>query len=152
MSKFTKHNLDVIKSKFKGDKSSGIASDNSIRLLGQIADYVMKEQYGNIPVDTHNLAEGTGIGIYSNGVLRSFRYPSTATVPRRKSWGKNQLSRALSAGSTRFADGLWIVAFSTQPYARYVRRKGSTEERGAFFTEDFVGEFKTQVLRHFKLH
>lgn len=145
MGKFTAHNLGVIGKKFGKIPTSKSFTDEMARSLSGIADWVMRGVYDNIPVDTFNLLEGTGIGIYTNGVLTEFRYDEMATQPRDGEWGRNTLTKALTAGASRFSTGIWIVAFSTMPYAQKV------DDKGGFFSQDFVESLEDLVLAEFKL-
>jgi hypothetical protein len=146
MSAFTQHNISVIAKRLNKGKVAHAFTDQMAGYLNGVADRVLELNYDEIPVDTWNLMEGTGIGIYANGVLTAFRYDEMATEPRDGFWGKNLLTKAFAAGASRFSSGLWIVAFSTMPYAADVDREG-----GEFFSDAFVGELKDLVLTEFKL-
>lgn len=145
MGKFTSHNLSVIEKRIGKAKTSRAFTNQIGQVLAGVADWVLGKAYNEIPVDTWNLMEGTGIGVYVNGILTSFRYDELATQPRDGHWGRDTLTKALSAGASRFANGVWIVAFSTMPYAAKV------DEWSGFFSEVIVEELEDLVLSEFKL-
>lgn len=145
MGKFTSHNLSVIQKRVGKAKTSNAFTSQIGQVLAGVADWVLGKAYNEIPVDTWNLMEGTGIGVYVNGILTSFRYDELATQPRDGHWGRDTLTKALSAGASRFASGVWIVAFSTMPYAAEV------DEWSGFFSEVIVEELEDLVLSEFKL-
>lgn len=94
-----------------------------------------------IPVDTHNLKDSTGIGVYIEGTLKMFRLNSRATVPKNiegvNLWGRDLIVHALYQGQTEYSQGYKIVLFSTMPYASYQdegRNKG-------FFSDLLVDQF-----------
>lgn len=145
MGKFTSHNLSVIGKRFGTKASSKAFTKKMASSLSGIADRVMQVAYDEIPVDTWNLMEGTGIGVYVNGILTAFRYDEMATESREGHWGRDTLSKALSAGASRFGSGVWVVAFSTMPYA------ASVDEWNGFFSEVIVEELEDLVLSEFKL-
>ena len=114
-----------------------------------MADDIMEVAKQTIPVDTRNLMEGTGIGIYYNGVLRSFRQDDIATVPKtirgQEVWGRKTLAQALSIGASKYSSGLWIVLFSTMPYAKYVNWRTDFFEKLSSTLFSKVGsQFKIQ--------
>lgn len=145
MSSFTDHNVKVINQQVKKKNVKKTFNKEMVETLGNMAEYVMRQAYSEIPVDTWNLMEGTGIGVYADGILASFRYDEMATQPRDGYWGKNLLTKALAEGSNRFSSGIWIVAFSTMPYAEEV------DESGGFFSEVIVEELKHMVLTDFTM-
>lgn len=92
-----------------------------------------------IPIYTGNLKDATGIGVYRNGVLKSYVPSQIATRPQSSGfhhknvydiWGHQYLSDALEAASKEeYGKGIWIVLFSAVPYAFYI------EDRDAFFSD-----------------
>lgn len=92
-----------------------------------------------IPIYTGNLKDATGIGVYSNGVLKKYVPSQIATRPQSSGfhhknvydiWGHQYLSDALEAASKEdYSKGIWIVLFSAVPYAFYI------EDRDAFFSD-----------------
>ena len=93
--------------------------------------------------------DSTGVGVYVNGVLSAFRYSQQATVPQtyhgKKVWGKETLDKALAFGASTYIDGVWIVIFSTVPYAGY------QDKLSGFFSGVMKQNLKYLVLSQFKL-
>jgi len=77
-----------------------------------------------IPIDTHNLKDSTGVGVYRNGVLRKFTMPRRAQEARIiggvAMWGEDMIDQLLNAGVSRYSIGDHIVLMSTMPYAEDV--------------------------------
>lgn len=127
--------------------------DSGVRVSGQFdvpsrggwTDYKLSSSsgYGQIPVKTGNLRDSTGVGVYSNGYLRKFSPTQIATVERDGLWGSQQLSKALSLASSDYTSGLWIVIFSTMPYAMKI------DGRMGYFSEglrnDLVNGLKQRL-------
>ena len=74
-----------------------------------------------IPIDTHNLKDSTGVGVYRNGALRKFTMPRRAQEAKIwrvvAMWGEDMIDQLLDAGMTRYGSGDHIVLMSTMPYA-----------------------------------
>ena len=102
-----------------------------------VMDYIDSQKV--IPIYTGNLKDATGIGVYHNGVLKSYVPSQIATRPQSSGfhhrnvydiWGHQYLSDALEAASKEeYGKGIWIVLFSAVPYAFYI------EDRDAFFSD-----------------
>lgn len=128
------------------------------------------DEMDNMPVDTGNLADGTGVGVYINGALRGYVPAQIATEPQNDKgrgltniWGTEYLQAALSESTSKFAKGIWVVLFSTVPYAVRVDSKGTVKKRGknkgatktpaGFFSTTLRAEmlksFKTAFAREF---
>ena len=88
------------------------------------------ESGGYIPVDTFNLRDSSGVGVYKNGVLISYTPRSVATVPNPENpptWGHQEIEKALASGTTKYSQGIWLVLFGgTQPYAAEVNENHPT--------------------------
>lgn len=121
-----------------------IAEDAKVLLeqaLYDTADAMIRymESSDVIPVDTHNLKDSTGIGVYIDGVLKRFQMNPKAEVPKDGLWGKDMIVHALMMGETKYSKGCCIVLFSTMPYA------GDQDEEGrnaGYFSDLLVSEFK----------
>lgn len=123
-------NIDVI---HKGLVNYSIRMENKIlSLLLDVADDLVYwiEGSRSIPVATGNLQDSTGVGVYYNGTLRKFKPTQIASVPRGSLWGTMELSKALELASTDFNSGLWIVIFSTMPYAMKIDDRTNFFEGG----------------------
>jgi len=77
-----------------------------------------------IPIDTHNLKDSTGVGVYRNGVLKKFTMPRRAEeakiIDGIAMWGEDMIDQLLDAGVSRYGIGDHIVLMSTMPYAEEV--------------------------------
>lgn len=90
-----------------------------IRVAEEIVSDISSGGAG-IPVDTSNLKDSTGVGVYKNGSLIKFMPPKQAIQMRDKKWGSDELSEALELASTKFSTGVWICLMTTMPYAEKV--------------------------------
>lgn len=91
------------------------------------------------PVETANLHDATGVGVYADGVIMHF-VPTKRAVKAQKMGGKRNivgsaLLKTAISNSSQFAKGIWIVLFSTVPYAYYINTGGSPIGRGAGYFE-----------------
>ena len=138
-------------------QAARIIEDNIFDALDTIATELMNNYHNedNIPVVTGNLADSTGIGIYMKGSLIKYIPNQIAEVPRvgifgvramtgeigisEEVWGANQLDIALDWGDWYYNDGIWLVLFSTMPYAIDV------DLRTSFF-QDFESELRDYVI------
>lgn len=124
-------NVDVIERSI----SSFGKTVNLVYVMEQIANEVMAflASSNTIPVDTGNLKDSTGIGIYFGDVLIRYVPNPIAKVPRKnlgitgyekgEVWGKNVIQEALDAGAKRYRLGYHLVLFSSMPYAQFVNKK-----------------------------
>ena len=102
--------------------------------------------YGNMqfPVDTGNLHDATGVGVYIDGRLSSY-LPTAIAVEQQTNQGEIgidgsiALRNAVQAAATQFSKGIWIVLFSTVSYAYKINTQGSKRGRGVGFF-DGLGE------------
>lgn len=145
MSKYTNRNASIVGKGNKGTKNFFA----QVEKLKSIADEVLLIVEDSIPYDTGNLMDSTGVGVYVNGVLSAFRYSQQATVPQtyhgKEVWGKETLDKALAFGASTYIDGVWIVIFSTVPYAGY------QDKLSGFFSGVMKQNLKYLVLSQFKL-
>jgi hypothetical protein len=115
------------------------------------------EDLHNLPIYTGNLADSTGVGVYNNGVLTAFAPIQRADMPQMYKgefvWGSSLLERALSDGSYKYSKGIWIVLYSTVPYAVKVDSKGTSRTEAGYFStrlkEDMLSQFKTAFAKQF---
>lgn len=120
-------------------------------LVGVIdGSFVMPKGSIQFPVDTANLHDATGIGVYSDGRVQHF-IPTKQAVKTQSDGGTKGvdgnalLQSAIAAGATQFAKGIWIVLFSTVPYAYKINTQGSKRGRGVGFF-DGLGEVLFQRI------
>lgn len=143
------------------------------KMCRELADEVrlFVEAFGemdNMPYDTANLADGTGVGVYLNGQLMAYMPTQKATEPQEYNgneniWGHEYLFDALFAAETDYPKGVWVVLFSTVPYAVRVDAEGTVKQRGknkgetktpaGYFSDRLTSEmlknFKTAFAREF---
>lgn len=146
---YTEHNISVVTLRLK-EFAAKEAKKEVLRRMRLIARKLLDEitsgfdqnddQY---PVDTGNLADATGIGIYADGVLESYIPIQRADKPQENEigeevWGTEELTDALNRASTKFAKGLWLVVFSVMDYSRRIETKGSPKDRGMGFFTKFI--------------
>lgn len=103
------------------------------------------------PVWSSNLHDATGVGVYCDGALSSFIPTARATAAQTDGgmagiFGLELLQQALSEAVTQFQNGVWIVLFSTVPYAYKINTQGSPIGRGAGFFETLQETLLTNVL------
>lgn len=123
------------------------------------SNFTLPEGSDEFPVFTGNLHDATGVGVYCDGVLSSFiptaiaseaqtEFTATAldAVNSTEFFGSELLQQALSEAATRFESGVWIVLFSTVPYAYRVNTQGSPIGRGAGFFDALQETLLTDVL------
>jgi hypothetical protein len=138
-------------------------------LAHDIVDYIEAfGEMGDMPYDTANLADGTGVGVYLNGQLMAYVPTQNATEPQDYGpisdiWGREYLVDALFAAETDYPKGVWVVLFSTVPYAVRVDAEGTVRQRGknkgetktpaGYFsdrlTNEVLSKFKTAFAREF---
>ena len=96
------------------------------------------------PVFTGNMHDATGVGVHIDGRLSSY-IPTAIAVEQQTDRGEIaidgsiRLRLALQAATGQFATGIWIVLFSTVPYAYKINTQGSKWGRGIGFF-DALGE------------
>lgn len=131
-----------------------------LNTLERIADRIILYLEDDvIPVDTHNLQDSTGIGIYHGDVLKRYIprqmatearangqnspiYPETLTE-RTNIWGHKELQRAITEGAMKYSNDYCLVIFSSMPYA------GLVDMRTQYF-EAIIDELKPLVVRILK--
>lgn len=95
------------------------------------------------PVDTGNLRDATGVGVYADGRLYAYMPRAKASLPQMHGgypepiWGVQELERALRLASTEFTRGIWVVLMSAVPYAWEVNATGSPIGRGISYFSNF---------------
>lgn len=118
------------------------------RLLDNIAMAMLSyiDSSDVIPIDTHNLKDSTGIGVYRNGVLKKLLMPRRAQEARIIGgiavWGEDMIDQYLEAGVSRYNNGNYIVLMSAMPYAEEV---DTSENRYGYFTDILTYKFEEIV-------
>lgn len=139
-------------------KFSGLGEeyDNYVlNAMKEIASAMIKYMESDtvIPIDTHNLKDALGIGIYMNGTLSEFYMPSKAVVPRMDIgtiggvtygalWGKDAIAELIALGMTKYANGCNLVLFSAMPYDFIQDISGVNK---GWFTQHLSSEFTELV-------
>lgn len=120
-------------------------------MLFDVANSVISyiESSDIIPIETHNLKDSTGLGVYQNSVLKQFYISPKAKVANKGIWGSNIIQMALDAGRDRYSNGSYIVLFSAMPYAEevddgYINRGFFTDA----LTTQFILEFEDMLRKH----
>lgn len=113
-------------------------------ILYDTADAMLRymESGDVIPVDTHNLKDSTGIGVYIDGTLKRFLINPKAIEPRdlqdgRTIWGRDIIIDALYLGETKYSQGYKLVLFSSMPYA--IDQDDEGKNKG-YFSDILVSE------------
>lgn len=105
---------------------------------------------GQFPIWTANMRDSSGVGVYCDGRLTSFRPARKAYKPQTdegwKGWGFIELQKALSLGVTTYSRGVWIVLYSAVPYAYKVNYEGSPWGRGINFFGVLKDEFLAEIM------
>lgn len=148
MSDYTAHNSKVFKVGIN-DYAERVIKAKLVAMLKSVAQtlvgvidgsFVMPDGTTQFPVDTANLHDATGVGVYADGVIQHFIPTAMATKAQSNGGvkgilGSPLLQAAISNGATQFSKGIWIVLFSTVPYAYKINTQGSKIGRGAGFFE-----------------
>lgn len=119
-------------------------------LANEIVDFIEQfDIYEGLPYWSGNLADGTGVGVYMNGRLMAYMPRQSATTPQDYGsidniWGTEYLFDALNAAQSSFSKGIWVVLFSTVPYAMMIDEEGATYTDVGFFSENLKGKLLDQ--------
>lgn len=169
MANHTAHNSKVFKIKveeFTNSVARSICEEiakESAQMLVDFVDgnFVLPEGTMQFPVDTANMHDAIGAGVYSDGKLSYFVPTSRATKPKSHNgvkglYGSELLKTAISNASTEYADkNVWLVVFAAVPYAFKINTSGSPIGRGAGFWDAIiryiVSVATTKVLQRRKL-
>lgn len=148
MSGYTAHNSKVFKVGLN-DYAEHVIKAELVAMLKSVAQtlvgvidgsFVMPKGTTQFPVDTANLHDATGVGVYADGAIQHFIPTAMATKAQSDGgvkgiFGSPLLQAAISNGATQFSKGIWIVLFSTVPYAYKINTQGSKIGRGVGFFE-----------------
>lgn len=146
-----KHNQDVFKKALAEHRNA--LEKRLTNVFHELAEAVKAyiESLAGIPVFTGNLADSTGLGVYYNGMLKEFMPTQRANMPQTYQgeivWGNSLLEMALADAAYKYNKGIWVVLFSTVPYAVRVDKNGTTRFAEGYFSNDLVPD----MLNQFKL-
>ena len=130
------------------------------KVFTYIADTTPNRGDGNMPYYTGNMRDSTGLGVYYNGVLSTFIPPRVAETHQTyrergydEIWGFDYIRSVLS-NTQDFNKGIWVVLYSTVPYALKIETKGSKYWDKGWFSEGIVDKellpaFKTEFAKEF---
>lgn len=163
MSDYTAHNSKVFKIgveqyKERVIKAKLVAMCKSVaQTLVAVIDgsFVMPDGTTQFPVLTANLHDATGVGVYCDGTIQHFIPTAKATKAQSDGatkgiFGSALLQSAISSGATQFTKGIWIVLFSTVPYAYKITTQGSKRGRGVGFFEALKQSLLNDVIANLK--
>lgn len=148
MSGYTAHNSKVFALGLKqfteqqvNPKLLAMCKSAAQTIVGVIdGGFAMPDGTQQFPVWSANLHDATGVGVYCDGVLSSFIPTARATAAQTDGgtkgiFGSTLLQSAITNASTQFGKGIWIVLFSSVPYAYKINTQGSKRGRGVGFFE-----------------
>lgn len=131
------------------------------RLVGIIDGdaFIPFEYYGGgndvFPVWEGQMHDATGLAVYIDGKV--MRYIPTAKGNEPQRWndingivGNTELQQAITEASASFASGIWIVLFSSVPYAYEVNVAGSPWERGIGYFDTLEDELLRDLIMNLK--
>lgn len=163
MADYTAHNSKVFKVGLKDFAEREITAELvamlrnvAQKLVGVIdGNFVMPDGTTQFPVDTANLHDATGVGVYVDGRLDAFVPTQRATEAQSDGgttgiFGSEWLQTALTSASSEFASGIWIVLFSTVPYAAKINTSGSKRGRGVGFFDALGNNLLTEIVTNLK--
>lgn len=117
----------------------------------EVLDYVAQdiilfiEGSPDIPVLTGNLRDSTGLGIYHHGILTRYEPLNTAVIAQKykgnQIWGFQELDKVYTYGATLYSKGIWLVLFSSVPYAI------SINEKKNYFDDQIVKQLKSIIMQ-----
>lgn len=114
-------------------------------------NFAPPEGTDQFPIWSSNLHDATGVGVYCDGALSSFLPTARATEAQTNNgetgiFGSELLQQAISNAATQFENGIWIVLFSSVPYAYKINTQGSPRGRGVGFFDALQETLLTDVL------
>lgn len=121
-------------------------------------DFAMPDGTTKFPVSTANLHDATGVGVYDDGKLSAYVPSKRATKKQRTGLGSPRsgidgnalLQTALADGAGAFSKGMWIVLFSTVPYAYHINTAGSKIGRGVGYFKELEDVLTSEILAGLK--
>lgn len=157
------HNAQVLKVGLKNftetqvkPRLTAMLTQVAQQMVGMIdGSFVMPDGTTQFPVDTANLRDATGVGVYCDSRCQSF-IPTKQAVKTQSHNGTKGidgnalLHAAIQAGTTQFANGIWIVLFSTVPYAYKITTQGSKIGRGVGFFEALKQSLLNDVITNLR--
>lgn len=163
MADHTAHNAQVFKAGLK-NYADNVIKARLVDMCKQVAQqmvgiidgsFVLPKGNTQFPVDTANLRDATGVGVYADGALSSFIPTAMATKAQSNNgtkgiYGSPLLQSALANASSQFGKGVWIVLFSTVPYAYKINTQGSKIGRGVGFFEALKQKLLNDVITNLK--
>lgn len=107
------------------------------------------------PVWKGHMHDATGLAVYIDGTI--LKYIPTAKAESTQSYdgingivGNTELQQAIAEAGSTFASGIWIVLFSSVPYAYEVNVEGSSWGRGVGYFDNLENELLTDLYMNLK--
>lgn len=119
-------------------------------------NFVMPQGTEQFPVFTANLHDATGVGVYSDGKIQYFAPTKRAVdsqeygTPPQFFYGSDLLRQAIAESVESFSKGIWIVLFSSVPYAYSINEYGSRLNRGNGYFDLLSKTLLQDVLMNLK--
>lgn len=141
-----------------------IVKPKLVGILNNVADWMVQcvdesftpfEYHGGgndmFPIWESQLRDATGVGVYVDGALTSYKPTARGAEPQTYGSdtniiGTERLDAALSEAVGEFSSGIWIVLFSAVPYAYKVNVYGSPRGRGIEFFDTLEETLKLEVF------
>lgn len=109
----------------------------------------------DFPIYSENLHDATGVGVYCDSVLTSYVPTKQAKHAQHIGgqgpiWGHERLTAAIQSGVSEYGSGVWIVLFSSVPYAAIVNDIGSPKFRGQNYFHKLSIDMANRLLNDFQ--
>lgn len=150
-------NLEVIKRGLNNFVTQSV-KPNITSILAELAqevvDYIdqisSRTNADGLPILTGALHDATGVGVYCDGILAAYRPRQIYNAQQASGQmfsPENMLDYALSWGAQKFPTGIWLVIFSSIPYAAQIDKEGSPIGRGQGFFYEMIVPFAINALK-----
>lgn len=127
---------------------------NNLRRIAQrivgVIDGSFSPDSAQFPVYSGNLHDATGVAVYVDGMVSSFIPVQRASEPQEYGYefffGNEELRKAIALTASKCYSDVWIVLFSSVPYASRINDIGSPKSRGVNYFGVLEGEMFNAVL------
>lgn len=151
-------------SKLLKQQVESIVKPKLVGILNNVADWMVQcvdesftpfEYHGGgndiFPIWESQLRDATGVGVYVDGTLTSYKPTARGAKPQSYNGdmniiGTERLDMALLEAVGEFSSGIWIVLFSAVPYAYKVNTEGSPRGRGIEFFDTLEETLKAEIF------
>ena len=130
--------LDAYKADIE-KKVLGVMESVARNIFEDVSNTFYNQGDDYMPYYTGNLRDSTGLGIYYNGALSVLIPPRVADKAQNywqighfyyDLWGFTFIREALAEANS-FNKGIWVVLYSTMPYAKYVDENGVADSKAS---------------------